>query len=140
MLLVGGCGRIGRVPADFEARSYQEVSLAQLRDPAAAKRLEGRRVRFPAVFWEFLPYDPAILSNYAMLAGHPLQWWSLKWAAVYETPQMQGSYDRLALDHEQQERLKLKRLAPLLIYGEVAPMGLGLTYVRVHRVDQVEAD
>lgn len=138
LLGTGGCGRIDRVPAVLEAESYEEVSFSQLRDSREAERLRGRRVKFAAFFWQYLHYDPAILRNYAMLAGHPISWWDLKWASVYETPQMQGFYDRLALDGELQGRLKLKRLDRLLIFGEVAPMGPGLTYVRLHRVEKLE--
>ncbi len=137
-LWAGGCGRIDRVPAVLEAAGYEEVTLSQIRDPREARRLEGRRVKFPAYFWQDLHYDPAMLRNYAMLAGHPLAWWALKWAALYETPQMQGYYDRLAMDREQRERLKLKRLDRLMIYGEVTSMGPGLTYLRLHRVEELE--
>ncbi len=134
-----GCGTIGPVPKVLQAEQYTEVSVSQLAQPAAAG-LRGRLVKFPAFFWEVLSYDPAFLSNLTLLAAHPVQWWSLGWAAVYESPQMQGHYDRLALDQEQLRRLKFKRLAPVMVYGEVTPMGPVVTYVRVHRMEEQASD
>lgn len=139
-LLACGCGHIGGVPGTFRPQEYTEVTLSQLRQPAEAEKLKGRLVKFSAFFWEFVHYDPAMLRNYGMLAGHPLSWWSLSWAALYETERMTGFYDRLAVDRQQKDRLKLRRLAPLTIYGEVAPMGSGLTYVRLHQVEERRSD
>jgi len=133
LLLAGACGRLGRVPKTVVPGEYQEITLAELRDPTAALALAGRRVRFAAFFWDHLTYyDPALFSNYALMARHPLRWRQLRWASVYESPRMQGFYDRLALDRGQMEERKPPRLAPLHIYGEVLPLGPRLTYVRVH--------
>ncbi len=138
LTLTAGCGRLGQVPPRFLPEEYQEVSLGQLRDHAAARALSGRRVRFQAYFWEYLAYDPAMLSNYALLARHPRSWWNLRWASLYESPRLQGFYDRLAVDVGQQTRLKPRRLTRLLIYGEVLPLGARLTYVRLHRAEELE--
>jgi hypothetical protein len=136
--LTAACGRLGQVPPALAPDDYQEVSLAQLRNPAAAQALVGRRVRFPAFFWEYVTYDPAMCSNYALLARHPRGWWDLRWAALYESPRMQGFYDRLALDAAQQTRFRPRRLTRLLIYGEVLPLGPRLTYVRLHQAQELE--
>lgn len=138
--LTMGCGRLGQVPASLIPEDYQEVSLTQLRDPAAARALVGRQVRFQAFFWEYLTYDPAMCSNYALLARHPRGWWELRWASLYESPRMQGFYDRLAVDVRQQTRFKPRRLTRLMIYGEVLPLGSRLTYVRLHQAQELEAN
>lgn len=138
VILMTGCGRLGQVPPSLVPEDYQEVTLAQLRDPGLARDLVGRRVRFQAFFWEFLAYDPALCSNYALLARHPVGWWELRWASLYESPRMQGFYDRLALDRTQQRHLKPRRLTRLLIFGEVLPWGLTGTYVRLHQAVELE--
>lgn len=138
--LTMGCGRLGQVPARFVPDDYQEVSLAQLRNPAAARTLVGRQVRFEAFFWEYVHYDPAMLSNYALLARHPWGWWNLRWASLYESPRMQGFYDRLALDVGQEAQFRPRRLTRLMIYGEVLPLGSSLTYVRLHQAQELEAN
>lgn len=140
LAMTAGCGRLGQVPATLVPEEYQEVSLAQLRDPAAARPLVGRRVCFEAFFWEYVTYDPALLSNYALLARHPRRWWGLRWASLYESPRMQGFYDRLAMDADQKARLQVRRLTRLRLYGEVLPLGPRLTYVRLHQAEELEAN
>lgn len=137
--LIMGCGRLGQVPARFVPDDYREVSLTHLRDPAACA-LVGQKVRFQAFFWEYVTYDPAMLSNYALMLRHPRGWWDLRWASLYESPRMQGFYDRLALDVGQQARLQPRRLTRLMIYGEVLPLGSRLTYVRLHQAQELEAN
>lgn len=137
--LTMGCGRLGQVPAHVMPDDYQEVSLAHLRDPAA-RALVGQKVRFQAFFWEYVTYDPAMLSNYALMLRHPRGWWDLRWASLYASPRMQGFYDRLALDVKQQTRFKPRRLTRLMIYGEVLPLGSRLTYVRLHEAQELEAN
>lgn len=137
---LGGCGQVKGVPAVWEPETYVPVTVQQLLNPAQSGLSSGQRVKAPAYFWEFLTYDPAMGRNYLNLAARPLTWRKLNWFAVYEKPQMRGYFDLMAVDREQRPAFRVKRLDRVLVYGELAKMGGGLLYVRVHRLENLEED
>ncbi|MGQ9688386.1 MAG: hypothetical protein ACUVXF_06315 [Desulfobaccales bacterium] len=135
---VWGCGHIRPVPEGFEPAHYQAVSLEQLRAPRPSGLLPGQKVRVDGYFWQFLDYDPCVVPNYLTMVRQPLAWSRLRWAAMYESASMHGYYDRLALNQEQQRDWKLKRLEPVRVFGELAPLGFGALYLRVHHFERLE--
>jgi hypothetical protein len=52
---------------------------------------------------------------------------------------MEGYYDLAALSPEQEKQYKIKRLDPILIYGELSPIKPGL-FLRVHHIEKIEED
>ncbi len=139
-LLLLGCGRYRAVPAAWDPEAYRLVAVQELKAPRTADLAAGHKVKVPAYFWEFLMYDPAMVRNYLTLLRHPLAWPKLQWFAVYGTPQMQEYFDRVAMDQEQRRSYRLNRLDLVMIFGELAPMGGGLLYLRVHRLEKLEED
>jgi hypothetical protein len=134
------CGRYRSVPAAWDPVAYRLVTVQELKAPRTAGLAAGQKVEVHAYFWEFLIYDPAMVRNYLTLLRHPLAWPQLEWFAVYGTPQMQGYFDRVAMDEEQRRSYALHRLDPVMIFGELASMGGGLLYLRVHRLHKLEED
>ncbi len=78
--------------------------------------------------------------NYLTRLRHPIAWRRLEWFAIYGTARMREYFDRVAIDREQRRFYKFQRLDPVLIYGELAPMGKGLLYLRVHRMQKLEEE
>ncbi len=141
LLLAGAvlaCGHIRPVPEGFNPEDYQVVSLDQLRAPRRAGLEAGQKVRVEGFFWQYLDYDPRLAANYLTLARQPLAWSRLRWASLYRTASMRGYYDLLALAREQQHRWDLKRLDRVRVYGELAPLGFGTLYLRVHHIDRLD--
>lgn len=137
-LAAPGCGSYRPVPRVLDPEAYRPASVAELKAPRPAGLAAGDLVKVPAYFWEFVIYDPAIVRNYLTMVRHPLSWPRVKWLAVYDTPQMHGYFDRVVMDEEQQRSAKLSRLDRIMLYGELAPMGGGLLYLRVHRLEKLE--
>ncbi len=143
MLLSGwtlGCGHIRPVPEGFNPEQYTSVTIEQLQAPRQAGLVSGQKVSVAGYFWQFLDYDPCMGANYLTLMRQPLAWSRLRWASLYHTPSMRGYYDRLALTREQQRNLSLKRLEQVRVFGELAPLGLGTLYVRVHHLERLEVE
>jgi hypothetical protein len=139
ILLSGGCGELRPLPATFEAPEYAPITYEELLAPGKAGLKAGQKVKVPAFFWEFLTYDPAMARNYLTLPRYPLRWYQMEWFATYGTPQMQGYYDLAALDRQQQRLYKLKRLDPIMLYGELSSLAPGL-YLRVHHIEKIEEE
>jgi hypothetical protein len=138
--LLASCGRYRPAPVAVDPEAYRAVSVADLKAPRAAGLAAGDKIKVEGYFWEYLRYDPAMLRNYLTMLRHPVSWSRLEWFAVYGTPQMREHFDRMAMDPDQRRSCQLKRLDPLLIYGELASMGGGLLYFRVHRIQKLEEE
>jgi hypothetical protein len=139
-MLLCGCGRYRPVPAVWDPHAYRQITVQDLKAPGRAGLAAGHKIKVPAYFWEFIIYDPAMVRNYMTLLRHPVAWSQLQWFAVYGTPQMQAYFDRVVMDREQRRAYKLNRLDHIMIYGELASMGGGLLYLRVHRLQELDED
>lgn len=135
---VGGCGHIRPVPARFNPEEYTPVTIRQLQAPRPAGLSSGQKVRVEGYFWQYLDYDPVLAANYATMVRHPLAWSRLRWAALYQQPQMRGYYDRLALTRRQQQDWPLQRLEPVRVYGRLTPLGFGVLYLQAHHLERLE--
>ncbi len=138
------CGELRPLPGSFEAQEYTLISYGQLREARQGGLQAGQKVRAPAYFWEFLSYDPAMVRNYLTYPRHPLGWHRLRWFATYGTPEMREYFDLAALDKDKVDKDKIKgstikRMDHVMIYGELASLGVGL-YLRVHRIEKIEED
>jgi len=141
VLLVGlawGCGHIRSVPAGFQPEAYTPVTINQLQAPRRAGLAPGQKVCVDGYFWQYLNYDPNVVANYATMVRHPVAWSRLRWAALYQQPQMRGYYDRLALTRRQQRDWPLRRLEQVRVYGQLASLGFGVLYLQAHHVERLE--
>jgi hypothetical protein len=139
-LLLCACGRLPAVPAAWEPQNYKAISYQQLLGGSQPPLQKGEKIQVAAYFWQFLTYEPAMVRNYLTLARHPLSWYKLEWCALYETSDMRGYYDRVAMDPEQRRAFNLSRMEHVLVFGEMAPLGAGSLYLRVHRIDRIASD
>jgi hypothetical protein len=140
-LLPGGAAGCRHLPAappeGFTPEDYQPVTLEQLRDPRRAGLFKGQRVSVTGYFWQYLDYDPCAVARYLAVARHPLAQSRLRWAALYDSPQMQGYFDRLVLTPEQRRDWDLKRLEHVRVYGIVANLEFGFLYLQAHHLDRL---
>jgi hypothetical protein len=137
LLLVCACGELRPVP-EFEAQAYKAIDYQDLLDPAKAGLQAGDLVRVKAYFWQYLTYDPAMVRNYLTLPRYPVRWFNLRWFATFGSEKMEGYYDLAALSPEQEEKYKaIKRLDPVLLYGELSPLRPGV-FLRVHHIEKIE--
>ena len=122
--LTGACGELRPVPEGFEAQTYKPIEYQALLDPTQAGLQAGELVRVKGFFWQYLYYDPAMVRNYLTLPRYPVQWYKLRWFAIYGSEQMTGYYDLAALSPDQAKgvRKDQERLDPILIYGEVSKL------------------
>jgi hypothetical protein len=134
-----GCGQLRPQPAAFEPDSYTPIAYQDLLSPRAAGLTAGQKIRVKAYFWQYVTYDPAMIRNYLTLLRYPIRWYRLKWFATYGTPDLTGYYDLAAITPEQAEQYKLKRLDPVLLYGELSQLGMGL-YLQVFHIEPVVED
>jgi hypothetical protein len=139
IILLSACGEVRLLPAVIEPQDYPLIAYEQLLDPGPAGLKAGQKIKVPAYFWEFLSYDPAMVSYYLTLARHPLSWYKLQWFALYGTEDMKGYYDLAALAPDQRKLYSLKRLDHIMVYGELASLGSGL-YLHVHHMEKIEED
>jgi hypothetical protein len=137
--LVSSCGYIRPVPKGFHPEKYAPVTISQLKAPRKAGLAPGQRVYVEGYFWQYLDYDPVMVPSYVTMASHPVAWSRLRWASLYQQPQMRGYYDRLALTRQQQEDWRLKRLEHLRVYGQLAPLGFGVLYLQAHHLERLDA-
>jgi hypothetical protein len=143
LLLAGGhvgCGHIRPAPEGFNPEQYTPVTIEQLQAPRPGGLASGQKVRVEGFFWEYLEYDPRMVANYLTMARQPLAWSRLRWAALYRTSSMRGYYNRLALTRSQKGRWDLKRLEPVRVFGQLAPLGFGTLYLQVHHIEPLEMD
>jgi hypothetical protein len=139
LALICACGELRPVPATFEPQDYTFIEYQDLLHPRRAGLHAGQKIRLKAFFWEYLTYDPALVENYLTLPRYPIRWYQLRWFATYGTEAMTGYYDLAALSPEQAQQYHLTRMEPIVIYGELSPLGQGL-YLRVHHLEKIEAD
>jgi hypothetical protein len=139
LLLFTGCGRLPVVPATFDPQAYKPITYQDLLTPHQAGLAAGEKVKVRAYFWQYLTYEPAMVQNYLTLLCYPLKWYRLQWFALYGSEEMTGYYDLAAMSPEQAEHHALKRLEPIVIYGELAPLPPVL-YLRVDYIEKVPSD
>jgi len=139
LLLVAACGELRPPPEGFEAPAYKPIDYAELLEPVRAGLQAGELVRVKAYFWQYLDYDPAMVRNYLTLPRYPIRWYRLRWFALYGSEQMTGYYDLAALspDQEKEYQKKIKRLDPILVYGEISRLSPGF-FLRVHHLEKIE--
>ena len=143
MLLPGlalGCRHLPPAAEEFNPRNYTPVTVEQLQDPHRAGLSPGQKVSVTGYFWQYLEYDPFTVARYLAIARHPAVQTRLRWAALYESPQLQGYYDRLVLSTEQQSELKLKRLERVQVYGVMTDLGFGILYLKAQHVDHLDVE
>jgi len=136
-LLTWGCGQVRPLSGTLAPQEYQEITYDQLLHPGAAGLQAGQKVKVPAYFWQFVDYDPDMVRDYLNLARHPLSWSKLKWFALYGSPEMRGYYDRAALDADRVSLYPVRRLEPVMVYGELSALGPGL-YLHVYHREKIE--
>jgi hypothetical protein len=136
LLLAPGCGTLRPVPEPFDAQAYTPIDYQDLLHPDQAGLHDAQKVRVQAYYWQRLTYDPAIVSNYLTLARYPVEWYQLRWSAIYGAEDMHGYYDLVAMTKEQVDRYKLKRMEPIMIYGEISKLSPGL-YLLVHHIEKI---
>ena len=137
LILASACGELRPVPEGFEAPAYKPIDYPELLNPARAGLQAGDLVRVKAYYWQYLTYDPAMVRNYLTLPRYPIRWYQMRWFALYGSERMEGYYDLAALSPEQAEEYKLKRLDPILIYGELSRLSPGV-FLRVHHIEKIE--
>jgi hypothetical protein len=126
------------VPKGFSPENYTPVTISQLAAPRKAGLAPGQKVYVEGYFWQYLEYDPDMVANYLTLARQPVAWSRLRWASLYQQPQMRGYYDRLALTRQQQQDWQLRRLEHLRVYGQLAPLGFGVLYLQAHHLERLD--
>lgn len=130
------CGELRPVPATFAPQAYRPISYQDLLDPSRAGLKAGDLIQVRAFFWQYLTYDPAMARNILTLPRYPVRWYRLRWFATFASEKMAGYYDLAALSPKQEKLYTLKRLEPILIYGELSPLRPGL-FLRVHHIEKI---
>jgi hypothetical protein len=136
LLGFSACGELRPHPAAFDPQAYKPIAYRDLLAPGPAGLQAGQPVRVQAYFWQYLDYDPAMVRNYLTLLKYPVRWYQLKWFATYDTADLTGYYDLAAVTPEQADQYKLKRLDPVMLYGELARLGPGL-YLQVFHIEKI---
>lgn len=139
LLEVCACGQLKPQPDTFEPQAYKPIEYQELLLPGAAGLHAGDRVRVKAYFWQFVDYDPAMIRSYLTLFKYPIQWYRLRWFAVYRTDELTGYYDLAAMTPEVANRYKLQRLDPVMLYGELSQLGTGL-FFQVFYIEKISED
>ncbi|MEJ2672753.1 MAG: hypothetical protein P8168_11260 [Deltaproteobacteria bacterium] len=139
LLGLSACGRLRPQPATFDPQTYTPIEYHDLLAPKAAGLHAGEKIRVKAYFWQYLDYDPAMVRNYLTLLRYPIRWYRLKWFATYRTAELTGYYDLAAMSPELADKYKLRRLDPILIYGELSQLGTGL-FLQVFHIEKIEED
>jgi hypothetical protein len=139
-LLESGCRHAPPVTKVFNPREYAPVTIEQLRAPRKAGLLPGQKVSVEGYFWQYLEYDPFPVPKYLAVARHPLRENRWRWASLYNSPQMQGYFDRLALSREERHDLDLKRLEHVRIYGRLAHLPFGFLYLQAQHVERLDVE
>ena len=139
LLGFSACGELRPHPAAFEPQAYTAIAYRDLLAPGPAGLQAGQQVRVRAYFWQYLEYDPAMVPNYLTLLRYPVRWYQLRWFATYDTADLTGYFDLAAVTPEQADRYKLKRLDPVMLYGELARLGPGL-YLEVFHIEKIEEE
>jgi hypothetical protein len=139
LLCICACGRLRPQPDTFDPQAYTPVEYQDLLAPQAAGLHAGEKIRVKAYFWQYVNYDPAMIRNYLTLLRYPVRWYRLRWFAIYRTDDLTGYYDLAAIAPELAEKYKLQRLDPVLLYGELSPLGRGL-FLQVFHIEKIVED
>jgi hypothetical protein len=144
VLLVGilpfmGCGSLRTVPGQFNAADYTPIDFELLVRDSSSLRA-GELVRCQAFFWQFLTHDPAPQYYYFNQLAYPLRWGELEWFALYQQADMRGYFDRGVMSRKLRQEFKPQRLDPVIIYGELVPMGGSMLYLLVHHLERFTID
>jgi hypothetical protein len=139
LLCFSACGELRPLPAAFDPQAYTPIDYHDLLTPGLTGLQVGQKVRVQAYFWQYLHYDPAMVRNYLTLFRYPVRWYQLKWFATYGTADLTGYFDLAAISPEQADQYKLKRLDPVMLYGELARLGPGL-YLQVFHIEPIAED
>ena len=134
------CRHLPPAPEGFNPEDYTPVTIEQLKDPHRAGLVKGQKVSVAGFFWQYLEYDPFMAARYLAAARHPLVQSQLRWASLYDTPQLQGYFDRLVLTGQQRRDLSLKRLEHVRVYGQLANLEVGILYLQAHHVDRLDKE
>jgi hypothetical protein len=143
MLLPGlgpGCRHMPPTTEAFNPQGYTPVTIEQLDAPKAAGLLSGQKVSVEGYFWQYLEYDPFPVPKYLAVARHPIRENQWRWASLYNSPQMTGYFDRLALSREERRELDLKRLERVRIYGRLAHLPFGILYLQGEHVERLDEE
>ncbi len=140
LALLNACAHLPNLTEGFDPGAYQPITFQDLKQPEQAGLKSGEKIKVAAFFWQFVTYDPAILSNYPNFLRYPFTWYRLEWAALYGSADMKDYYDRVVMEAEQRERYPLKRLDHIMVYGELASLAPGKLYLRLHHLDRIEDD
>lgn len=139
LLITGACGQVRPVPPELHLAAYTPLALERLQRQAPGLQA-GQLVRVQAYFWEFLSYDPVPQHYYLNNLRHLRRWRDLEWFALYQDAAMHGYFDLAAMSYEQRLQFQPTRLEPLLLYGELVPMGGGRLYLQTHHLERVVVD
>ena len=139
ILPLTGCGTIRPVPAAFNQADYTPIDFDLVRRDASSLHA-GDLIRCRAYFWQFLTHDPAPEYYYFNHIRYPSSWSDLEWFALYKDTDQRGYYDRGAMSFRQRLDFNLKRLDPIIIYGELVSMGGSKFYLLVHHLERVTID
>ncbi|AEB09450.1 hypothetical protein [Desulfobacca acetoxidans] len=134
LLLIAACGQVRTVPADFNPNAYTPVDFAQLLEPGKSRLSAGQLICCQALFWEFLTYDPAPVYYYLNQLRYPFSWGALEWFSLYQSSDLQGYFPRAAMTYAQRLDYAPKRFDPIIIYGELVPLGGRQLYPQVHHL------
>ncbi len=140
LLHLTACGTVRPVPADFDYGAYTPVDFELLLAPQSSRLQAGQLIRCQAFFWEFLTYDPAPRYYYFNQLRYPGSWGDLEWFALYKDSDLKGYFDRGVMSYVQRLEFKPKRLEPLILYGELVPLGGSQLYLQVHRLERIVID
>jgi hypothetical protein len=139
LLGFAACGELRPRPAAFDSQAYTLIAYHDLLAPGPAGLQAGQKVRVQAYFWQYLDYDPAMVRNYLTLLRYPIRWYQLQWFSIYNTADLTGYFDLAAVTPEQAKQYKLKRLDPVMLYGELARLGPGF-YLQVFHIEPITED
>jgi hypothetical protein len=139
LLGISACGQLRPYPDTFDPQAYKPIEYQDLLAPKAAGLNAGDKIRVKAYFWQYVDYDPAMIRNYLTLLRYPIRWYRLQWFAIYRTDDLTGYYDLAAITPELAEKYQLQRLDPIMIYGELSQLGMGL-FLQVFHIEKIVED
>ncbi len=138
--LGSSCRHAPPVAEGFHPQEFTPVTIEQLQAPQKAGLAPGQKVSVEGYFWQYLEYDPYPVPQYLARARHPVAESRWRWASLYNSPQLQGYFDRLALSGNLRRALELKRLEHVRIYGRLAHLPFGILYLQAQQVDRLDEE
>ena len=137
--LGSSCRHAPPVTEAFHPGEYTPVTIEQLQAPQKAGLTPGQKVSVEGYFWQYLEYDPFMVAQYLALARHPIAESRWRWASLYNSSQLQGYFDRLALGRALRD-MDLKRLEHVRIYGRLAHLPFGILYLQAQHVNRLDGE